>query len=155
MKIFFIAVSVCALFYTSAYAFEKTVTISAEDSGGVVLELEAGEYYCAYDSGAITLSYPINPNYCWRVGAAVGIDAEGGQDYPDIGVIYFDPDPPVASQSKAEAQAIEAARQGAIGTWIDFSLSKKTKVRLWVSDYDYSDNSGMIKLKITSMYSAR
>jgi hypothetical protein len=151
VKLFFIAVYLCAFFYTSTYAFEETVTVPAEDPGGVVLELEEGEYICAYNGGAITLSYPINPNYCWLIGAAVGIEAEGGQDYPDIGTIYFDPDPPAASQYEAEAQATQAAKKGTVGTLFDFSLSEKSKVRFWVSDYDYSDNSGMIKLKISSM----
>ena len=151
IKIFFIAVYVCAFLYTSTYAFEETVTVPVEDPSGVVLELEEGEYMCVYDGGAITLFYPINPNYCWRIGVAVGKEAEGGQDYPDIGTIYFDPYPLATSQYEAEAQAIEAAKEGVVGTWFDFSLSKKTKVRFWVSDYDYSDNSGMIKLKINSM----
>lgn len=150
VRIFFIALYICA-FCVSAYAFEKTVTVPAEKPDGVVLELEKGDYTCVYNGGAITLSYPINPNYCWRIGVAVGKEAEGGQDNPDIGTIYFDPDPPAASQYAAEGQAIEATKEGAVGTWFDFSLSEKTNVRFWVSDYDYSDNSGMIKLKIRSV----
>jgi hypothetical protein len=153
VKIFFIAVCLCAFFYTSTYAFEETVTVPAESPGGVVLELEEGEYMCEYTGGAITLSYPIHPNYRWLIGVAVGKDAEGGQDDPDIGTLYFDPDPLATSQYEAEAQAIEATKEGAIGTLFEFSISEKTKVRFWVSDYDYSDNSGMIKLKISSLYS--
>ena len=151
IKIFFIAACICVFLYTNTYAFEETVTIPAENADGVVLELEEGEYICEYAGGAITLFYPINPNYCWLIGAAVGIEAEGGQDYPDVGTIYFDPDPPAASQYEAEAQATQAAKEGTIGTFFDFSLAEKTKVRFWVSDYDYTDNSGMIKLKISSI----
>lgn len=151
IKIFFIVVYLCGFLYTDTYAFDETLTVPAEDPSGVVLELEKGEYMCVYNGGAITLSYPINPNYRWRIGVAVGKEADGGQDYPDIGTIYFDPNPSATTQYEAETQAIEAAKEGAIGTWFDFSLSEKTKVRFWVSDYDYSDNSGMIKLKINSI----
>lgn len=146
-----VTVCACVAFHSSAYAFEKIVTVPAENPSGVVLELDEGEYSCEYAGGAIALHYPINPNYCWLIGVAVGKEAEGGQDYPDMGTIYFDPDPLATSQYAAEAQAIQATKEGAIGTLFDFSLSKKTKVRFWVSDYDYSDNSGMIKLKIYSM----
>lgn len=145
-----ITTSLCLIFNASAHAFEEIVTVPAESESGVVIELEAGEYMCEYAGGAITLFFPINPNYCWRVGAAVGIEAEGGQDVPDIGTIYFDPNPKAESQYAAEIQAMNAVQQGVIGTMFDFSLQEKTKVRFWVSDYDYSDNSGMIKLRLTS-----
>ena len=149
-KIFPVILFTCAVLYTNTYAFEEIITVPAEESAGTVLELEKGDYICEYTGGAITLFYPINPNYCWRIGAAVGIETDGGQDYPDLGTIYFDPNPVATSQYAAEIQAIEALKKGEIGTWFDFSLSERAKVRFWVSDYDYSDNSGMIKLKIKS-----
>lgn len=131
-------------------AYEETVTVPAESSDGVTLELEEGEYIVRYAGGAITLSYPINSNYRWLVGTAVGIEAEGGQDLPDIGAIYFDPEPASYTQSEAEKQAVEAADAGLAGTYLRFTLDEEKEVRFWVSDYDYSDNSGMIKLRITA-----
>ncbi|MFC1624069.1 hypothetical protein ACFL28_01940 [Candidatus Omnitrophota bacterium] len=132
-------------------AFEEVITIPAEDPQGIALDLEEGEYIVSLEGGAISLFYPINPNYRWLIGVAVGTDAEGGQDEPSIGTIYFEPDPPVYSQTEAEEKALEAGEENFSGTYLRFILAEDKKVRFWVSDFDYTDNSGMIKLKVQSI----
>ncbi|MDD3906376.1 MAG: hypothetical protein PHS46_07640 [Candidatus Omnitrophica bacterium] len=138
------------LFSASLYAFEQTITIPAESSQGTVLDLKKGDYIVKVEGGAITLCYPINPNYKWLIGVAVGTDVNGGQDYPNIGTLYFEPNPPAHSQTDAEEQAIKAVKENIAGTFLKFTLTENKRVRFWVSDYDYSDNSGMIKVKIVS-----
>jgi hypothetical protein len=135
----------------SAFAFEDSVTIPAESSQGVVLSLREGSYSVSYQAGAISLVYPINPNYCWLVGAAIGKESNGGQDSPDIGTIYFQPRPDVFSQYEAEQLALEAVKGGHLGLQFDFVLDEDSDVRFWISDFDYTDNSGMIKLQIKSL----
>ena len=132
------------------HAFEQVITVPAEKREGIELDLPKGAYVVKIEGGAITLCYPINPNYRWLIGVAVGTDSEGGQDSPNIGTLYFEPNPPVRDQAEAEAQAIKAAKEDVLGTSLKFSLQEDTKVRFWVSDYDYSDNNGMIKLRVSS-----
>ena len=139
------------LLSSTLYAFEQTITVPAENPQGVEVDLPKGEYIARIEGGAITLYYPINPNYRWLIGIAVGTDVEGGQDYPNIGTIYFEPDPPARNQTEAERQAIQAAKEDMPGTSLKFTLTENKKVRFWVSDYDYSDNSGMVKLRIVSI----
>jgi hypothetical protein len=135
----------------SAVAFEDSITIPAESSQGVVLSLEKGSYSVAYKAGAISLVYPINPNYCWLIGVAIGKEGSGGQDAPDIGTIYFQPRHDVFSQYEAEQLALEAAKGGHLGLQLNFVLDEDSNVRFWISDFDYTDNSGMIKLQIKSL----
>ena len=138
-------------FAGNLFAFEETITVPAENPDGVVIDLEKGEYTVTITGGAIALFYPINPNYRWLIGVAVGTDVEGGQDQPNIGMVYFKPNPAVYTQTEAEAQALTAAKESMAGTCLKFSLENNRKVRFWVSDFDYTDNSGMVKLKIRSV----
>jgi len=133
-------------------AFEEIITVPAESPQGITLDLEKGEYIVEIAGGAIALFYPINPNYCWLIGLAVGTDVGGAQDEPNIGTLYFEPDPPVYSQAEAERQALEATKENVSGTYLRFALEGDKKVRFWVSDFDYTDNSGMVKLKIRSIF---
>ncbi len=135
----------------SIFAFEEEITVPAENPGGVIIDLEKGEYIVTITGGAITLFYPINPNYRWLVGVAVGTDVEGGQDLPNMGTIYYEPTPPVYTQTEAERQALAAAKEKLNGTYLRFTLSDDKNVRFWVSDFDYTDNDGMVKLKIRSV----
>lgn len=130
-------------------AFDETIiTVPAEEEKGVTLELEKGEYLVTFAAGAITLFYPINPHYSWLISTAIGTNVTGGQDEPNLGTIYFKPYPAARSQSEAEAQAAAAEEKNVQGTSLPFTLNEKQTVRFWVSDFDYTDNSGMIKLKI-------
>jgi hypothetical protein len=143
---------ILALFATgSVFAFEEVITVPAETPQGITLDLEKGEYIVTVEGGAIALFYPINPNYRWLIAVSVGTDARGGQDEPNIGIIYFEPSPPVHTQAEAEEKAMAAVKENLKGTSLRFILNEDKKVRFWVSDYDYSDNSGMIKLKIRSV----
>lgn len=152
ISIFFMLAVFFLVYVCSAVdAFEKIITIAAEDPHGIELDLEKGEYIAAIEGGAVSLFYPINPNYCWLIGVAVGVDAEGGQDEPDIGTLYFEPDPAVESQFEAEQKALEAVQKRLSGTYLRFSLNEPKKVRFWVSDFDYSDNSGMVKVRIAKI----
>jgi len=130
------------------FAFEKSITIPAEKEEGVVVELGKGQYLAEIEGGAIALVYPVSPNYRWLIGIAIGTNAQGGQDEPNMGTLYFEPDPPVFTQAEAEQQALKAVKEKVTGTCLKFSLEKDEAVRFWVSDFDYTDNSGMVKLKI-------
>lgn len=132
------------------FAFEEVITVPAENPKGITLDLEKGNYIVAIEGGAIALFYPINPNYRWLIGVSIGTDSEGGQDQPNMGIIYFEPNPAVYTQAEAEAQALTAVKENAAGTRLKFSLESNKKMRFWVSDFDYTDNSGMVKLKIRS-----
>jgi len=138
-------------FIATASAFEEVITIPAENPQGVTLDLKEGKYIAKIEGGAMALFFPINPNYRWLVGVAAGTDVAGGQDYPNIGTIYFDPDPPVYSQAEAERQAISAVQDNLSSTYLYFTLKENKKVRFWVSDFDYTDNSGMVKIRIQSV----
>ncbi|MDD5174144.1 MAG: hypothetical protein PHV48_04895 [Candidatus Omnitrophica bacterium] len=133
------------------FAFSRVITVPAENSKGVVLDLEKGKYAVAIEGGAIALFYPINPNYRWLISVSIGTDADGGQDQPNIGIVYFEPDPPVHTQAMAEEQALKAVKENLSETPLSFILNENKKVRFWISDYDYSDNSGMVKLRISSI----
>lgn len=147
-----LVISALVLFLTgTAFAFEEIITVPAESSQGVTLELEKGEYIVTIEGGAIALFYPINPNYRWLIGVAIGTDVRGGQDEPNIGTIYFEPDLPAHTQTEAERQAVEAVKRNLPGTTLKFAINEDKKVRFWVSDFDYSDNSGMVKLKIRAV----
>lgn len=143
-----IPASANGLAVSQAGIYEEVITVPAEKSEGVTIDLEKGDYLIEFCGGAISLFYPINPNYRWLVGVAVGVDVQGGQDYPDVGTIYFEPVPDVFTQYEAEKQALSAAQNRTIGTFLRVSLEKNKTVRFWVSDFDYSDNSGMIKLTV-------
>ena len=136
-------------------AFEEIITIPAESPQGVTLDLEQGEYIVEIVGGAVALFYPINPNYCWLISVAVGTDVEGYQDEPNIGTLYFEPDPPLYAQAKTEQKVLEAAQENYMGTYLRFSLEEDKKVRFWVSDFDYTDNSGLVKLQVRSISDLR
>ncbi|MDP3791303.1 MAG: hypothetical protein Q8R38_04590 [Candidatus Omnitrophota bacterium] len=135
----------------SLLAFEETITVPAEDPHGVTLDLEKGEYIVTIEGGAMALFYPINPNYRWLIGIAVGTDVEGDQDRPNMGTIYFEPNPPVYTQAEAEREALAAVKEDIGGTSLKFILNENKNVRFWVSDFDHTDNSGMVKLKVSSI----
>lgn len=132
----------------NTFAFEGSITIPAEKEEGIIVELKKGRYLAEIEGGAIALVYPVRPNYCWLIGVAVGTNAEGGQDEPNIGTLYFEPDPPVFTQAEAQRKALKAVEEGITSTFLKFTLEKDESVRFWVSDFDYTDNSGMVKLKI-------
>lgn len=150
-KVIFIMFIYLAFHPKVLFAFEKIVIIPAEKPEGVTINLEKGEYIAKIEGGAIALFYPINPNYQWLVGVAVGTDVQGGQDEPNLGTLYFEPYPRVYSQAEAERKALEATEESQEGTYLRFFLEKNKEVRFWVSDFDYTDNSGMVKLKIRSI----
>ncbi|MBI3601503.1 MAG: hypothetical protein HY209_01205 [Candidatus Omnitrophica bacterium] len=150
--LFFLTFSFFLPFLNSPlFASEEIITVAAENPQGTTLDLKKGEYVVKITGGAITLFYPINPNYHWLVAVAVGTDVKGNQDDPNLGTIYFEPKPPVFSQAQAEEQALKATKDNLPGTFLKFKLKENKKVRFWVSDFDYSDNSGMVKLKINSV----
>ena len=139
------------LLASALYALEQTITVPAEKPQGIEVDLPKGEYVVKIEGGAIALCYPINPNYKWLIGVAVGTDVEGHQDVPNMGTLYFEPNPPVRNQAEAESQALQAVKENTPGTSLKFTLTENKKVRFWASDYDYSDNSGMVKLKVSSI----
>lgn len=131
-----------------SFALDQTLTVPAEKSEGVVITLPAGSYKVDIAGGAAALFYPIHPAYSWLYALCLGAQATGGQDEPDLGTLYFDPVPKVTTQSEAETAALEALKKNEEGTSITFSLEEETDVRFWVSDFDYSDNSGSLKVRI-------
>ena len=146
--IFFLYALFCS---GTLFAFEEIITVPAERPEGVTVDLEKGEYIVEIAGGAIALFYPINPNYCWLIGVAVGTDVQGHQAEPNIGKLYFEPASFIYSQAEAEEQALVATEHRLSGTYLEFSLEEDKEVRFWVSDFDYTDNSGMVKLKIRSI----
>ena len=143
------------LFCGNVFAVDEIITVPAEQPQGVTLDLKKGEYLVQIAGGAIALSYPINPHYQWLVGVAVGTDVKGFQDDPNLGTVYFDPKPAVYTQAEAEAKALKAVKDHVGGTFLRFTLKENKTVRFWVNDFDYSDNSGMIKLNISSVEQGR
>lgn len=133
------------------YSLDEVVTVPAEDPAGVTLELPAGTYAAQIESGAITLHFPIHPNYCWHYAVLIGTGAEGGQDEANIGSLYVDPDPKVFTQTEAEKAALRALEEEKKGTYVVFELEEEDAVRFWVSDYDYSDNSGSERVRVYSV----
>ncbi len=147
IAIIIISLTVCSV----CYSLDKVVTIPAEDPAGVTVELPAGTYVAQIESGGVALHFPIHPNYCWRYAVLIGTGVEGGQDEANIGSLYVDPDPKVFTQTEAEKAALKALKEEKKGTYIAFELKEKETVRFWVSDYDYSDNSGSEKVRIYSV----
>jgi len=144
--------ALCHIFLPAgAYALDQIITIPSESPGGIELDIPKGEYMVRIEGGAASLFYPINPNYRWLIGISVGAGVEGGQDEANLGTLYFEPDPPVNNQAEAEAQAVKAVKDDLPGTSLELDLREDKKVRFWVSDFDYTDNSGMVKLRISSL----
>ena len=150
---FAVFISLLSLFFLTPalFAFEQTITVSAESPQGATLDLKKGDYIVRIEGGAMTLSYPVNPNYRWLIGIAVGTDVEGHQDQPNIGTLYFEPNPPAHSQAEAEDMAIKATKENVTGTYLKFTLKEDKTVRFWVNDFDYTDNNGMVKLRVSSV----
>ena len=136
------------IFCGISYSLDEVVTVPAEKPEGVTLELPAGTYVAQIESGAVTLHFPIHPDYCWRYAVLMGTGVKGGQDEANIGSLYVDPSPKVFTQTEAEKAALEALKQQKKGTYVAFELKNKETVRFWVSDYDYSDNSGSEKVRV-------
>ena len=132
-------------------AFDQTLTVPAEKSEGVVLTLPAGTYKIEIAGGAVALFYPIHPAYNWIYSLCIGSDSTGGQNEPNIGTLYFEPQPKATTQAEAEASALAALKIGREGTLILFSLDEEKSIRFWVSDFDYSDNSGSVRVRIYSV----
>ena len=145
--IIIISLTACSI----CYSLDKVVTIPAEDPTGITLELPAGTYVAQIESGGVALHFPIHPNYSWCYALLIGTGVEGGQDEANIGSLYVDPDPKVFTQTEAEKAALKALEEGKKGTYLAFELQENDTVRFWVSDYDYSDNSGSEKVRIYSV----
>jgi hypothetical protein len=135
----------------AAYAFDQTVTIPAEKSEGVVLSLPKGNYKVEVAGGAVALFFPINPEYSWLYSLAIGTDCKGGQDEPNVGTLYVEPQSKATSQADAETAIMQALKEGQTGTKLAFTLKEKKDVRFWVSDFDYSDNMGSERVRIYSV----
>lgn len=130
------------------FAFDQTITVPAEESKGVTLDLAQGKYRAVLAGGAVSLFLPMSPDYRWLLGLSMGVKAAGGQDDPDLGTLYFEPAAKAKTQADAENQALQAVDNGQSGTSLEFTLGKDSQVRFWVSDFDYTDNSGMIKVRV-------
>lgn len=153
MKVFSIVSIFVMLLAVSdvCYSLDEIVTVPAEDPQGVTLELPAGTYAAQIESGAVALHFPIHPNYCWRYAVLIGTDVQGGQDEANIGSLYVDPEPKVRTQAEAEKAALATLKEKKKGTYVVFELKEKKTVRFWVSDYDYSDNSGSERVRVYSL----
>ena len=118
----------CMLGVCAAHAFEQEITIPAEKPEGVTVLLPKGPYRAELTGGGIALVFPINPNYAWFQSVAIGTDVKGGQDVPNIGVICFQPNPPVYSQYEAE-KLLREAKPSQGGTSLEFELEQDKEVR--------------------------
>lgn len=147
----FVFLFISLLFSYNVYALNEVVTVPAEDPAGVTLDLPAGTYIAQVESGGITLHFPIHPDYCWRYAVLIGTNVKGGQDEANIGKLYVDPSPKVFTQTEAEKAAVAALKEEKKGTYIAFELPHPATIRFWVSDYDYSDNSGSEKVRVYSV----
>ena len=136
---------------TVAYAYDETITVPSEKPEGVVLTLPEGTYNAEAAGGAIALFFPINPNYSWLYGLAIGTDCKGSQDEPNIGTLYVEPAPKATSQADAEKIILQDLKDGRAGTKLEFTLKEKKDVRFWVSDFDYSDNMGSERVRVYSI----
>lgn len=134
-----------------AGALEEELTIPAEDPKGVTLKLPKGRYRAEIAGGAITLFFPIHPQYCWLYALCIGTKGEGGEEEPDIGTLYSEPNPKALTQAEAEKMAMEAVKHRDAGSSIDFDLNKEQTVRFWVSDFDYTDNMGSERVRVYSL----
>ncbi|MFH1503808.1 MAG: hypothetical protein ABIH08_00225 [Candidatus Omnitrophota bacterium] len=144
----FMLILIFSLICSLTYALDKTITIPAEKSQGITMDLPAGDYTAEIAGGAISLFFPIHPHYQWLYGLAIGTDVEGGQDMPNIGTLYFEPKEKVFTQAEAEELALEATTNKQTGTTLSFTLKQDKKVRFWVSDFDYTDNTGSERVRI-------
>ena len=150
-KISFVFFSILLLACSITYAWDETITIPAEKPEGVTLTLRRGTYIAEIAGGAISLFLPIHPQYQWLYGLAIGMDVQGGQDEPNIGTLYFEPSPTVFTQAEAEKQALQATVWKQSGTFLRWTLRENKEVTFWVSDFDYSDNSGSERVRIYSL----
>ncbi|MBU4488570.1 MAG: hypothetical protein KKI13_05850 [Candidatus Omnitrophica bacterium] len=151
IKMLIVVISLLLLGYGVCYSLDEIVTVPAEDSAGVEVEIPAGTYIAQIESGGITLHFPIHPNYCWLYAVSIGTGVRGGQDEANIGTLYVQPEPKVFTQVEAEKAALKALKEQKKGTYLAFELKQKETVRFWVSDYDYSDNSGSVKVRVYSV----
>ena len=135
----------------TVFALDETITVGAESPQGVIFTLVAGDYVAEISGGAVSLFLPIHPQYEWLYGLAIGTDTKGGQDIANIGTLYYEPIPKVFTQAQAEKQALLAKAQKETGTSLRFTLKENKQVRFWVSDFDYSDNSGSLRVRICSI----
>ena len=135
----------------TVFALDETITVGAESPQGVVFVLSAGDYIAEISGGAVSLFLPIHPQYEWLYGLAIGTDTKGGQDIASIGTLYYEPIPKAFTQVQAEKQALLAKGRQETGTSLKFTLKKNKQVRFWVSDFDYSDNSGSLRVRIYSI----
>lgn len=134
----------------NVYCLDETVTIPAEDPNGVAIELPPGNYTAEIESGAISLYFPIHPDYCWTFTASIGLNDKGGQEEPTIGQLYVEAEQKMMTQLEAEREALKALKEGREGTQVKFELKEKSMVRFWVNDYDHTDNSGSEKVRVHS-----
>lgn len=119
---------------------ESLAIVRAGDPGGTVVSLEAGRYRAEIERGVVSRAHPGHPDYYWFVDVAIGVDVAGGQDMPNIGRVYFDPEPPVFAIPEAERQLRAAVKEKAEGTSLEFVLEEAKEVRFWIRDFDYTDN---------------
>lgn len=150
-KTFFVIIqTIVFLFFLQglSYPFDKIITVPAEDPADITVELPAGTYIAQVGSGAVALHFPIHPDYRWVYTMLIGTGVKGGQDEANIGNLFVDPKPKVLTQAEAEKAALKALKDGKSGTYVAFELKQKDTVRFWVSDYDYSDNSGSERVRI-------
>ncbi len=138
------------LLAVTACAFDQTFTVPAEKSEGIVLAMPAGTYKAEAAGGVVAFFFPINPNYSRLYGLAAGADCKGGQDEPNIGTLYAEPEPKMISQADAETVILQALKEGQAGAKLEFTLKEEKNVRFWVSDFDYSDNMGSERVRIYS-----
>lgn len=150
-KTIFISLVIFLFTCSAAFALDKTLTVPAEAPQGVSLSLSAGAYIAEIAGGAVSLFFPIHPQYQWLYGLAIGTGTEGGQDVANIGALYFEPYPKVFTQAEAEKQALAARQEKETGTFLEFTLKEEKQVRFWVSDFDYSDNTGSLRVRIYSL----
>ncbi|UCB56524.1 MAG: hypothetical protein JSV30_04765 [Candidatus Omnitrophota bacterium] len=151
MKTLSFALLLYLVLSTAAYAYDKTITVPAEKAEGITITLPKGNYRAEAAGGAVALFFPIHPNYSWLYSLCVGTDCLGGQDQPNLGTLYVEPSPKVASQADAENEVLQALKEGQVGATLDFTLKQEKEVRLWVSDFDYSDNMGSERVRIFSL----
>ncbi len=153
-----IAAVIFLLFVLSAtilYAYDETITIPAEKSEGIVITLPKGTYKVEAAGGAMALFFPINPNYSWIYTLVVGTDCKGGQDEPNIGTLYVEPETKMPSQADAEKVILQYLKEGKAGTSLEFTIKETKDVRFWVSDFDYSDNTGSERVRIYAINRGR
>jgi len=148
VNIMFVLIVVLLFSFGICYALDEIITVPAENPEGVTLELPPGTYIAQIESGAVALHFPIHPDYRWVYTMLIGTGVKGGQDKANIGNLFVDPKPKVLTQAEAEKAALKALKDGKSGTYVAFELKQKDTVRFWVSDYDYSDNTGSERVRV-------